>query len=141
MTDPPARMTKMEVELAGLDRRMTDAFIARDKAVDVALTSLSQHLTVMNEFRGAMQDQAAKFITRSEHNAVIETVNHVQLQARSVAAEYVPRVDMNIMARRIENLENLQHEQQGRYAMIAVLFSAGVVLINLCLAFWPRLIH
>lgn len=51
---------------AAADRRYEQRFDAQEKAVDAALTAANQRLNVMNEFRGALTDQAATFATRIE---------------------------------------------------------------------------
>jgi hypothetical protein len=131
--DTPAVLA---ANLAALDRRMTDAFATRDKALDVALSALNEHLGTMNEFRGAMADQARLYITRPELEQFARQVQDMQLAARSLTGEYVPRVDMGVMTARIEALERQQTALQTRYSMIALVFSTAVVLANLLLVWW-----
>jgi len=149
------RLAVAETRIAALEQRMLDGFQSRDKALDVALKSLNEHLLVMNEFRGAMSDQAAKFITRAEHEdlkyrsaSFITRAEHEQLMgqitqqaldARSIAIEYVPRVDMVIMATRMENCEKAQAQMQARYAMVALVFSTMVVIANLIAVWWHQI--
>jgi len=133
------RLITAIADIVALDRRVTDGFASRDKALDVALTSLNAHLTVMNEFRGAMSDQAAEFITRKEHEQLLSQITEQALDARSIAAQYVPRVDMNAMTNRMENCEKQQATMQGRYAMVALLFSTGVVIANLVAVWWHQI--
>lgn len=118
---------------------MLDGFAARDRALDVALHGLDQKLHAMNQFRGAMQDQASRFITRVEHEQLIEQITQQALDARSIASEYVPRIDMVGMMGRMENVEKAQASMQARYAMVALVFSTLVVIANLIAAWWHQI--
>ena len=53
-----------------LERRLSEALSSRDHALTVALASLEKRLDSMNEFRGTLQDQASRFLTRSEWQSV-----------------------------------------------------------------------
>ena len=45
-----------------------------DKAVDVALNTLNNRLMGMNEFRDTIEDQASKFVTRQELQALLKSI-------------------------------------------------------------------
>jgi hypothetical protein len=68
------------------DTRMKDAdafFDARiraiEKSAEIAATELGRRLEGMNEFRGQLKDQAATFITRTEHEAVCKEIEELKL--------------------------------------------------------------
>jgi 3-phenylpropionate/cinnamic acid dioxygenase small subunit len=58
-----------EMIIEANDRRYDERNKAADEALKAALVSNDQRLKVMNEFRSALGDQAARMITRAEHDA------------------------------------------------------------------------
>ena len=48
---------------------------AVEKATTIASANLEKRLEGMNEFREALKDQTAKFITRNEHEAMMNNYN------------------------------------------------------------------
>jgi hypothetical protein len=52
-----------------------DKFLTFEKSRDIALTALDKRLDNMNEIKGAMKDQQATFITRTEFQAKIDLLN------------------------------------------------------------------
>jgi len=147
VTDALERMTRLEADLHATDRRMADGFAmrdkalevalyARDKALDVALTSLTAHLAVMNEFRGAMSDQQKQYITRAEHETLTSQVSDLRLSMRGIANEYVPKIDMDTQAQRTLAIERAIADLHTRYATIAMVVSGGIVAFNVIVAWW-----
>jgi hypothetical protein len=57
------------------DRRYEERFQAQEKAVTVGITALEDRLRGMNEFRGTLEDQARKFIPRSEAELALDTLH------------------------------------------------------------------
>ena len=51
-----------------------DALLAAEKAVTKAEVATERRFEGVNEFRQTLSDQAAKFITRTEFNAIIVTL-------------------------------------------------------------------
>lgn len=72
--DAAVHVAVIQTKLEALSRRVDDALTSRDKALDVALSSLNSHLAVMNEFRGALSDQAARYVTRVESEAINDKI-------------------------------------------------------------------
>ena len=147
MSDMLERMTRLEAEVHATDRRMSEGFVARDKALDVALTardkaldvaltSLTAHLAVMNEFRGAMGDQQKTYITRAEHETLTSQVGDLRLSMRGIANEYVPKIDMDTQALRTSAIERAIADLHTRYATIAMVVSGGIVAFNLLVQWW-----
>ena len=143
------RMTRLEAEFHATDRRMSEGFAARDKALDVALTardkalevalaSLTAHLAVMNEFRGAMNDQQMNYITRAEHATLAGQINDLRLSFRGIANEYVPKIDMNTQEARTSAIERAIADLHTRYATIAMVVSGGIVAFNVIVAWWGK---
>jgi len=48
---------------------------AIEKAVEVANTAMQVRLTGMNEFRDTLRDQASRFVTRSELEIKLDSIN------------------------------------------------------------------
>jgi hypothetical protein len=73
-------------------------FEAIDKAASLAALSLDKRLESMNEFRQQLNHQAATFITRSESDERIKTINtvHDSLEMRVQALE---RMSANVEGR------------------------------------------
>ena len=61
-------------------------FRERDKALGTALVAMDKRLDQMNEFRGALRDQASLSITRAEfeiqHQRVVDSINVAKEQSR-----------------------------------------------------------
>ena len=51
-----------------------EKFRSRDLAVTIALQTLERRLDGMNEFRAALQDQTAQYLTRAEYNVAHEVL-------------------------------------------------------------------
>jgi len=96
---------------------------------------LNSHLGVMNEFRGAMADQAAKFITRVEVEAIGKQISQIELNARDLT----PRTEMRALENRVETSEKTQIAMQARYAMVVAAFAVVVTFANLLAVWWPHI--
>lgn len=147
MTDALERMTRLEADHHATDRRMSEGFAARDKmleaaltsrdkALEVALSSLTAHLAVMNEFRGAMNDQQVNYITRAEHATLAGQIADLRLSMRGIANEYVPKIDMSTQEARTSAIERAIADLHTRYATVAMVISAGIVAFNVIVAWW-----
>jgi len=137
--DMLGRLIALERDHQALAQRLTDALDSRDRALDVALKSLTQHLAVMNEFRSAMGDQQRSFVTRDEIHSAGAQINDLRLAMRDVAAQYVPKIDMNLQADRIAVAEKTIADLHTRYATLAIVFSVSVVVINMAIDLWPHI--
>jgi predicted transcriptional regulator len=58
--------------------RLEEKLSAAEKALDVAYKSLDSRLQGMNEFRQALTDQAASFITRKEHDIIVSEIRELR---------------------------------------------------------------
>jgi hypothetical protein len=61
------RLTSIEERLGALKELYFTKFENLDRATEAARLSVDKRLEIMNEFRGALKDQLALFITRQEH--------------------------------------------------------------------------
>jgi hypothetical protein len=137
--DVLARVTAIERDLIGLDRRMLETFVSRDHALEVARVAIDKRLDDMNKFREAMNDAQRDFITRPEHETVAIQINDLRLAMRGIANEYVPKIDMGQQSTRLAAVEKSMSDLHTRYAMVALMFSTGVVIANLVLVFWSHI--
>lgn len=87
MTDPQPRLCDevARERIAALDRRLTENLTALDRATQVAMTAAKEAVNKaeiasekrfesVNEFRGQLADQAARFIGRAEVEAIVNGV-------------------------------------------------------------------
>jgi hypothetical protein len=67
---------RLEEQVAALKDLTAEQFRGRDEALKVALDSMEKRLAGMNEFRGAMEDQANRTIGRQDyltaHNMLVD---------------------------------------------------------------------
>jgi len=67
---------RLEEQVAALKGLTAEQFRGRDEALKVALDSMEKRLAGMNEFRGAMEDQANRTIGREDyqnaHNMLVD---------------------------------------------------------------------
>jgi hypothetical protein len=79
----------LETRIDSLKENVALALANSDKAVNKAETAVDRRLESMNELRGALNDQAAKFITRAEyivqHQALIEKVDVLAARVNEMA--------------------------------------------------------
>ncbi len=75
------------------ERLSDEKFIARDRALNVALRSLENRLDGMNEFREALREQTLRYMPRDEflsaHNLLVHDMDTVRLDL----SRYSVRVD------------------------------------------------
>jgi hypothetical protein len=62
-------------EIVSLKEFMLDKFLTIEKSKDIALCALEKRLDSMNEIKGAMKDQQTHFVTRTEFDAKIDSLN------------------------------------------------------------------
>lgn len=67
--------------LAERDRRYRERFDAQQEAIRKAEIAVNDRLAIMNEFRGALGDQAATYVTRPELAALRELVRTLEKRA------------------------------------------------------------
>lgn len=61
-----ARFKTADVAITAVERAASIALAASEKAINKAELAADKRFDSVNEFRGAMNDQAGKFITRAE---------------------------------------------------------------------------
>lgn len=94
-------MTELS-ETERLRREVNEMLILRDRAVTIAHSNIEKRLDTLNEFRGALSDQANTFISRaemdlrearlSERLGAIEKYQNKALGAVALLAVLVPLV-------------------------------------------------
>lgn len=109
-----------------MDRTMKVAFEERDKAVSVANEALDKRMNAMNEFRAQLSDQAAKFITRPEHDVLVSQINQTQLILQGNTGKFITRDDMLKINSDIEKLRDLQSMSTGRSVATNQIISFGI---------------
>jgi len=72
----------LESQIKWLDRHFDGQIKAIDVSTVKALAQLDKRLEGMNEFRDSLKDQSARFVTRSESEAM-----HVGIEARMKSME------------------------------------------------------
>ena len=92
LSSDPA-MGSLNDRLKSLDRLYEEKFIARDRALAVALAAMDRRLDAMNEFRDTLRDQASKFLGRDEYQAAHETIARNMDVTRLELSRYAVRVD------------------------------------------------
>jgi hypothetical protein len=92
-------------------------FVMLERAVDKAETSIDRRMSVANEFRETLKDQAREFVTVAVLNAQVGALSE--------------RLDR--LADRIGSLEKREANLLGRVSMIGVGFAILVVLINVAM--------
>lgn len=107
-----SRITAIEAQIIGLKDLMKAEFEGRDRAVKASFDSNQRELVKMNEVREQLGAQKAEFVTRREHDLLVNSMHDVQ--------------------GKISNM-------QGRYAVMALVFSVGVVLINIMIDLWGHI--
>lgn len=97
--------------------RVWDKFGAVEKAIDKADADLSAYKLTANEFRGTLSDQAARLATKED-----------------IVQE---RKTMEIQRLRIDKLDNISSNLQGRIWMLAAVFAALQIVVNIAQRFLP----
>ena len=80
-------LTSISDRLAFLEQLTAEKFVARDRALSVALAAMDRRLDGMNEFRDALRDQAARFLPREEYLAAHAAIAHDIDTARDAASD------------------------------------------------------
>ena len=63
-----------DVQFSMIQANVDTRFDAHKEAIRIATDNIERRLSDMNEFRGQLKDQAAKFITRDEYSTAHETI-------------------------------------------------------------------
>ena len=79
--------------LAFNERLSDEKFIARDRALNVALRSLENRLDGMNEFREALREQTLRYMPRDEFLSAHSLIVHDMDTVRLDLSRYSVRVD------------------------------------------------
>lgn len=95
--------------------RVWDKFEAVDRATTKAEADLASYKILANEFRGSLSDQRTLFVTKEDLLSVKET--------------------MEIQRLRIDKIDNLAANMQGRLWMLAAIFAILQVIINIAQRF------
>lgn len=85
-----------------------------DKAHDIYRQALEKRLEIMNEFRGALQDQSKTYIGRPEHDSVVAD---------------------------IRSLRESRAEMEGKASTMSVVIAYAISIISLFLAALALFIH
>ncbi len=133
-----AELRAIRAEIAAHDRRYSELQNAAALALHVAVQSADKRLDTMNEFRSALSDQAARFLTRDEfdqaHAALVAIVSRLDIATSS----YPSKIDtLNQFSRNDERtkvLENKFANWDGRVWMMGV----GFTVANLALTWLLR---
>ena len=116
----------LELEINHLKELMTEHFASRDKAVEVAVSTMKSRLDTMNEFREQLRDQAARFIDRvsyeSLHDLLSKNIEKISLDLskNTIMLESIDK-DITINRSQIEkqsdDLKNLQNQIKDQIAL------------------------
>src|SRR5687768_13140338 len=90
--------------------RVWDRFNSIDKALNKADEALNQYKLMSNEFRGTLSDQANRLATKEDIYQVKELIE--------------------LQRSRMDKAENASANLQGRVWMLAFVFAAAQVIIN-----------
>ena len=75
-------IAELKTSCTWLEKSLKEAFQAKldgiDKATALREIALDKRLEAMNEFRGSLKDQQGNFITRSEHNFVVNDIRELR---------------------------------------------------------------
>ncbi len=77
----------MEKRLEGMNVYFESRLSGVDKAISVAAAGMEKRLEGMNEFRNQLKDQTGTFITRAEHDAILNRMNEDIRMLRESRAE------------------------------------------------------
>jgi len=122
-----ARDEVRDSKLSALDALVHSKLIAMEKAVDVAKVGIDARLMLLNEFKGAMQDQSSKYITRAEFEVAKEVHNKL---ATAKELEFV-RERQDMVLAQLKNFvprDELMATQKGQDAEIRMLSDSRVKL-------------
>lgn len=112
-----------------------ERFAAVSKSTDQATESLDKRLEGMNEFRQQMNDMAAKFITRSDHDSGIKYISERQQTNETAILGCITRQELGATQtstnERLQSLEKFSNNTQGRMWVIAAL----VVVLEIAMRF------
>jgi hypothetical protein len=95
--------------------RVSDKFVAVEKAIDKADADLTAYKLTANEFRGTLSDQAARLATKDDLDQV--------------------RASIEIQRLRVDKAENTSANMQGKMWMLAAVFAVLQVVINIAQRF------
>lgn len=99
--------------MAGHHAMDEQRFMAQEKAITKAETSMIERFASVNEFRGTLQDQAAQFITRAEHSATERNVDILRVESAAFHAsvtgyERQSSVERGQLDKRLESMNEFR---------------------------------
>lgn len=128
-----ARRVAVDAALAAAKEQTASSFTASEKAIVKAETAQSEYNVRSNEFRGQLDDQAKRLISRTEVDSVVKNLT-----------EKIDRIDLDVRSLRESRGERAGEGQGGRAVLdtsrsnIALLVSALAVALLLWRAFVGR---
>lgn len=124
-----------DTELPHLKELVFEMFRSRDLALHTALGAMDQRLLAMNEFRGAMEDQAALQMPRDEvqsrMNSISDKVAKSELELRDTARRH----DIDTINEALSKLRDVNSAAGGRSQTISSFISVGMGILSLLIAF------
>lgn len=124
-----------DTELAHLKELLFEMIKSRDLALITALAAVDQRLIIMNEFRGAMEDQTALQMPRDEiqsrMNAMTEKITKGEVELRDTARRH----DIETINEAIGKLRDVNSAAGGRSQTISSFVSIGMGILALLIAF------
>lgn len=115
----------LRTEMQAVKDQADTTFEFTQRAIDKAEHEMRQKLAIMNEFRGALTDQAAGFSTREQYE---------ENRARIEKLASIATVDR--LETRVAMLEQFHNNMQGRMWAIPIVVGVVVFVITQALRLW-----
>jgi len=107
-----------DTKIDGLKEYICARLDGIEKATSIASEAMNTRLEGMNEFRQQLKDQSGTFITRLEHDSLIEKFDNDIL-----------RIETSI-----NNLNKFQAAIEGKASQSAVIFACGIGITGLVIS-------
>jgi len=136
-----SRLIKLDKELdesRAVNITVTAAISALKEAGAVERESINKRLDGMNEFREALKDQTAQYITRTEHE-----IRHVQLDKdmealKSIASSHITREEYDTkhtsLEKDIKSLEISRAEINAKASLTSLYVAYGLTVVSIIIA-------
>ena len=130
----------LQAALASAKEAVNAALAASDRAVSKAEMAAEKRFEAVNEFRGTLQDQAARMLTRTEADARFEaltekvstipaTISKLELELRGSTAIAVNRQDLKPILDSIDKIRDTQSVSGGRSSGFTTIFTGMIAVI------------
>jgi hypothetical protein len=114
------------------------ARLAMEKAVELASNSMEKRLDSMNEFREALKDQSAKFITIDQHNTLIKALDDKYTELKDKINISVTKEQHDIVIDQVKTNVNTLHDfqirQETKASMGSVLFVGALSIVGIAIS-------